>query len=272
MSVFLTASKNYTKNPDTSIFKMHTHNIYEIFCFLSGNAKYYIEGTIYNLKPNDILIINKFESHSLLIKSTAPYERLVVNFNSEALLTENPNRLLNFIINKPLGINNLYSSSTYRSTNWIYYLEKICSSYELDVKRAYLTVLINELFEAHNKTDENKSKHTEINSIVQYINDNLTNNISLEDVCNKFHFSKTHLNRKFKEIVGTTVWEYITTKRLYLAKEFLRSGIPPTTVYIKCGFNDYCTFYKSYKNKFGVSPKVDYKKFTTDPQQKYNFS
>ena len=59
------AEKNYTLLPDTSMFNMHTHNYYELFCFLSGDANYYIEGTIYNLKPNDILIINKLEALNL---------------------------------------------------------------------------------------------------------------------------------------------------------------------------------------------------------------
>ena len=132
--------------------------------------------TIYNLKPNDILIINKFEAHSLLIKSTAPYKRIVVNFDSQSLLNNNPNKLLEFITNKPLGINNHFPSSAFHSTNWIYYLKKICDSPDMEVKRMYLTVLVNELAEAHTKISDCNTQHTETNLIVQYINDNLTNN------------------------------------------------------------------------------------------------
>jgi len=258
MSYLIQIQKNYTEKPDTSMFNMHTHNNYEIFCFLSGDANYYIEGTIYNLKPNDILIINKLEAHSLLIKSTAPYKRIVINFDSDSLLIDDKNKLLKFINDKPLGINNHYPSSIFHSKNWIYYLEKICGSDDINVQRMYLTVLINELSESQKEITQKYSQHTETNSILKYINDNLTNNISLEKICDKFHFSKTHLNRKFKTVVGTTIWEYIITKRLHLAKELLKNGAHPTSVYLNCGFNDYCTFYKGYKNKFGVSPKDDF--------------
>ena len=61
----LHAQKTCTKKPDVSLFNKHTHDNYEIFCFLSGDAKYFIEGTIYDLKPNDILIIKKSDIHCL---------------------------------------------------------------------------------------------------------------------------------------------------------------------------------------------------------------
>ena len=36
--------------------------------------------------------------------------------------------------------------------------------------------------------------------------------------------SQTHLNRIFRAATGTTVWQYITIKRLYFAKELLEQG------------------------------------------------
>lgn len=78
-------------------------------------------------------------------------------------------------------------------------------------------------------------------------------------ISEKFYISKSQLNRKFKRITGSTVWEYILTKRLIFAKELLQNGEHPTTVYLKSGFKDYCSFFRAYKIKFGVSPKNDLK-------------
>ena len=36
--------KAYTEKPDLEMFNMHTHDDYEIYCFMSGSAKYYVEG------------------------------------------------------------------------------------------------------------------------------------------------------------------------------------------------------------------------------------
>ena len=107
----------------------------------------------------------------------------------------------------------------------------------------------------------NKVQET-IAAIIEYININLSTSINLESICKHFNVSKSHTNRKFKQITGCNIWNYIITKRLHLAKELLTSGHNPTEVYMLCGYNDYCSFFKGYKNMYGKSPKEDYKKLT----------
>ena len=252
---YIKSSMTYTKIPDVSKFNMHTHDTYEIYCFLSGNAKYFVEGNTYPLKPGDILIMKKAEAHSLLINSSTPYERIVVNFNSDAIGENVRSKLLNFLDGRPLGIKNRFSSTLFKGTNWLYYLKKICDSNDIDEQSVYLTVLLSELYASFHmiKTQENSSR--EIIDIVKYINNHLSEELSLDIICDRFFISKSHINRKFKKVIGSTVWEYINIKRLLLAKELLHNGISPTNVYLKCGFKDYCTFFRAYKAKFGVSPK-----------------
>lgn len=254
------AQATRTENPDPSSFNMHTHDQYEIFCFLEGNAKYFVEGNTYPLKSGDIFIMKKAEAHSLLISGCVPYERIVVNFSADAIEESMRAKLISFLDNRPLGRNNRYSASVFHDTNWLYYLKKICSSEDVQKQSIYLTVLLSELYEHYGeiKTQENANKG--IMDIVKFINNNLSENISLDSICERFFISKAHINRKFKKIIGSTVWEYITAKRLLLAKEQLQNGMAPTSVYMKCGYKDYCTFFRAYKAKFGVSPKTDARK------------
>ena len=129
--------KAYTEKPDLNKFHMHTHDNYEIYCFLSGMAKYFVEGNIYKLIPGDILIIKKAEAHILLISSDMPYERLVVNFSQEALLEENVHDAISFLDNKPLGKNNRYAITKFNDMRWMYYLETICSAEESEKSGLY---------------------------------------------------------------------------------------------------------------------------------------
>ncbi len=250
--------KNFTKDPSVTKFNIHIHDNYEIFCFLSGNAKYFVEGNFYPLKSGDILIMKKSEAHSLLIINPIPYERIVLNFNSDAISENVRNKLINFLDNRPLGTNNRYSASLFNDTNWLYYLERIRSCDDINKKSVYLTVLLFELCERFPEIKTQETSKGGIMDIVKYINSNLSGELSLDTICDRFFISKSHINRKFKKLIGTTVWEYITTKRLLLAKELLQTGTLPTDVYLKCGFKDYCTFFRAYKNKFGVSPKKDF--------------
>lgn len=256
--------KTFTKDPSITKFNIHIHDTYEIFCFLSGNAKYFVEGNLYPLKSGDILIMKKSEAHSLLIINPTPYERIVVNFNSDAISENMRTKLVSFLDNRPLGINNRYSAYLFKETNWLYYLKKICSCDDINKKMVYLTVLLSELYERFPEIKTQEASKGEIMDIVKYINLNLSGELNLDTICDRFFISKSHINRKFKKLVGTTVWEYITTKRLMLAKEFLQNGVSPTDVYLKCGFKDYCTFFRAYKTKFGVSPKKDFVKNTSE--------
>ena len=236
---------------------MHTHDTYEIYCFLSGNAKYFVEGNTYPLKPGDILVMKKAEAHSLLINSHNPYERIVVNFNSDAIGENVRTKLANFLDSRPLGVKNRYPASLFKGTQWHYYLKKICESSDINEQSVYLTVLLSELQSRFSEIETQDRSSGEIMDIVKYINDHLSEELNLDIICDRFFISKSHVNRKFKKIIGTTVWEYVSAKRLLFAKELLQTGVSPTEAYLKCGFRDYCTFYRAYKTKFGVSPKID---------------
>lgn len=78
--------------------------------------------------------------------------------------------------------------------------------------------------------------------------------------------SKNQLNRIIKKATNTTVWSYITAKRLIYANELLYQGTPPLKTCAYCGFFNYPTFYKAYKKYFGHAPSADYvRKKAVDP-------
>lgn len=255
MSVFIRAAKNYTDKPDTAMFDMHVHDSYEVFCFLSGNAHYYVEGNIYELSPGDILIINKAEVHSLLINKITPYLRIVINFSIESLLGDHK-KIYEILSKKPLGQFNLINGSMEEKNQWLYYLENIVTDDE-NQKQIYLTVLLNELCKSLEKRQQLPPQHPS-DRIIAYINQNLSQIESLEQLCELFYISKTHLNRRFKAITGSTVWEYITTKRILKAKELLSEGHAPTDVSLMLGYKEYSTFYRAYKRHLGETPKFNH--------------
>ncbi len=253
---YIHALKTYTEIPDTELFRMHSHDDYEIYCFFKGSAKYYVEGNIYHLNSGDILLMKRAEAHSLIIDKLLPYERIVINFNSEALISSLSPELIDFLDNRPLGKQNKYSESETR--NIVHYLEEICKCRNFNEQQLYLTFVLCELKKS--TPAEQDINIDSIQPIVTYINNNLFNNITLDSVADQFFMSKNHINQKFKKYTGSTIWSYIITKRLITAKNLLLNGEKPTLVYEKCGFGDYCSFYRAYKKKYGISPNEESKK------------
>lgn len=253
------ASRVYTENPQQEKFETHLHGLYELYCFLSGDADYYIEGTLYSLSPGDILIIKKSEAHSVCIKSNRPYARIVVQFSENMLIGSLKKSLLQFLDERPLGKNNLFSLADHPDKQWQYYMEQIRTTTSRAKRELYITILVKELYDArYGKNDVTPARGLGvIPEMVNYISVNLTSPLRIEDLCSKFYISRAQLNRKFKAYTGTSVWEYITNKRLLLARDLLHTKDSPATACAKAGFNDYSTFYRAYKAKFGVSPKAD---------------
>lgn len=250
---FLIGSREYTEVPGLNMFPMHYHDNYELFCFLKGSAQYYIEGHIYNLHPGDILLMKCAEAHSLIIDKVLPYERIVIYFNSAALIGELASEITDFIDNRPLGTQNRYSTST--SKELLSYLDKFCESNDFREKQLYLTFILNELRKSTPKQAESK---TSIQDIVGYINAHLFEaDITLNSIAARFFLTPNHLNRKFKQYVGDTVWSYIIAKRLATAKNMLLNGEKPFAVYEQCGFADYSSFYRAYKQKYGITPNQE---------------
>lgn len=253
----------YSKIPNQDDHHMHSHTGHEIYCFLSGDAYYMVEGTRYQLSPGDVLIMRRGETHHLILRSNTPYRRVIASFEDLSFLPdEMAERLLAPFNNRPLGEYNQYKAVQFPETHWVYYLEKIADSQKQDERMCYLLPLLNEISAAFETVKKNPSpdKTTTVAKIIEYINRHLWDDMTLSFLCEKFYISPAQINRLFREATGATVWKYITVKRLFLARELLEAGVSPTNVYAECGFNDYTTFYRAYKNYFDISPSSSYKK------------
>ena len=90
--------------------------------------------------------------------------------------------------------------------------------------------------------------------ICEYINENLTGELSLEKIARAFFVSKFYLCRAFKGYVGSSIHSYIVAKRISLAKSLIDSGESASAVAYKVGFGDYSAFYRAYVKHVGAAP------------------
>ena len=90
--------------------------------------------------------------------------------------------------------------------------------------------------------------------LVAFLEHNLSRDLTIKELSNRFFLSKTQLERVFKQHTQITLKEYITVKRLYHAKSLLENGMSAADACANAGFNDYSSFYRAYKKRFGASP------------------
>ena len=91
--------------------------------------------------------------------------------------------------------------------------------------------------------------------IFEYIDTHLDEALSLSSLADRFFQDPNTLSRKFKREVGVTVCEYIRKKRLALARVKISQGMSATQAGATSGFSDYSSFFRAFKNEYGVNPR-----------------
>lgn len=95
-----------------------------------------------------------------------------------------------------------------------------------------------------------------IGKAILYIEDNLEKKLFLEDIAQKAHFSPFHFHRLFSVVVGETLNNFITRKRIERAASHLmnKKNIPVTEVADRVGFTSLSSFSRAFKKFYGMSP------------------
>ena len=90
--------------------------------------------------------------------------------------------------------------------------------------------------------------------IVRYLDGHLTEDISIDELSERFYLSRFHMMRRFKEETGTTIHNYVSDRRLLLAKSMMEHGLSATEACFQCGFKSYAAFARAYGKFLGTTP------------------
>lgn len=245
----------------------HSHDFFELYLFLDGSVTYYIEEHAYDLIPGDLLVIPPGRMHRpVLSDSTALYERMVLWLNAGYLasLDDEKGTLRNRL--KAIGQENGYLIPL-RGEEFAFLsgllvrllaLEKERTDWIALRQRALISTLLTTVCAEESRRDaadhEVPEKFELIPAVIRYINQHYTEGLTLDHLCGEFFVSKYHLIRKFKTYTNSTVYDYIISKRIALARKLLRQGLSAADAGDGCGFSDYSNFYKSFVKKTGMTP------------------
>jgi len=250
---------------EEATLEMHIHPCYELYYSISGGKQFLIDNKLYAIAPGDLFFINQYESHRLTDVQTDTHERIIVYFHPDftkkcssgltdldRCFAEHPDTFLHKV-----------SLNFQQQERFLYLLNKITSAngYGSDITEhsaaLELLVLLNTVCERNTLSDVGltcKFNHR-IDNVLDYINQNIEQNITLEHLADYFFLSQSYLCRAFKKATGTTINKYITARRITIAKALLSSGISVNDAYERSGFSDYSSFYKAFFKLVGISPK-----------------
>lgn len=255
-------------------FDFHYHDFHKILIFLNGNAEYIIEGRRYDLQPFDILLIPAGEIHKPVVRGNAPYERIIF-YISPDFFTENSTAETNLFT--------CFEAAGSRSSNLIR-LKEDEFSYNTDspltafirqltllplssdipadeiplfgadlhqkIKVLEFLILLNRTtLTARADFSNPVTRHPAVLSIMEYINNHITEDLSIEAIADAMFLNRSYIMHLFKSETGYTIGQYITKKRLFLTNQYRSQGLSLTESCFKSGFRNYSAYYHASRQK-----------------------
>lgn len=245
-------------------FSYHYHDFHKIIVFISGKVTYHIEGKAYHLKPRDILLVSQGAIHKPEIDSSVPYERYIFWIRDD-LSCQELNTCFQKANDRSFNLVRADSALQERLKDLLPEIEQTLQNKHFGdtvLRNALFTqfmIYINRIFLRTSSSPDKKtySSDTQVEQLLKYINRNLSENLSIDQLANRFFFSKYHMMRKFKNETGYTIHNYITSKRLLMARSLISQGMPVMKAAQASGFHDYTTFVRAYKTQFGKAPSCE---------------
>ena len=244
----------------------HFHEFDKLVILLSGRVDYAVESAVYRLRPWDVLLVKHHTIHRAIIDRGELYDRVILYLDSQYLERLSRFAALTdcFSLADRAGRHLLSTEGPAR--------EQLCRLVE-ELEQAQgddqfgaeawreaclvrLLVLINRMARGGGSLAQSQPVYdAKIAQTLSYINENLTRNITVEELAERVFLSKYYFMRLFKAQTGASVHSYLRQKRLLRAARLIREGTPVNKAAADSGFRDYSVFYRAFRESFGVSPR-----------------
>ncbi len=244
----------------------HYHDFHKIILFMQGKGDYIIEGKSYPLKPRDIIFVSAGEIHRPLISDAAPYERIVIYMAPEFLqrYSRGDESLSACFLQAQTGSSVMHVMPG-KNHDLLYHMEKLernarsqgfANGLYTELLFIEFMILLNRALLDHEIEEFHEADYNpKIQGLLQFINEHLFEDLPIDVLAARSYMSKHYMMRRFKAETGYSIHQYITSKRLLHARSLLSGETPVTRICYDCGFHDYSTFSRAFREMFHMTPK-----------------
>ena len=247
------------------IVSLHSHTYLEIlYCHTGANVEYLVGSDRYKLQKGDIILLAPGVSHRPIMPEvmTEPYIRDVLWVNPDFLAS------LEQIFPRT-SVSNKNRSALIRTQNtqWAFLGELFQAGVqeEEQKKEGWEAIVLGNTLKilayldrayTDRNTDILKAEKPELlDKVTAYIENHYSDHITVDELAHKFYVSSSTISHLFKQKMGLSLYHYITQRRLISAKNLISAGTPLEHVATQVGFSDYSTFYRAFKQEYGISPR-----------------
>lgn len=262
-----------------SDLKIHTHDFIEIVYVYDGKGYHIYNDVTYPVSKGELYIINSRTPHCFYPTDKSNSEHLVVYnlcFLPEFISSINIHLPILVELSDIMLYKSLYPDEIIYSPDL-----KLSGSMRTEIEQLYekmyleftskginyvellrlslceLLLKIHRFYQQNHASPESaviKYRHQLIPDCIQYLRENYSKKVTIEELSNNFFLSKSYLSSLFKKATGSGVVEYLQHIRIERACELLtNTTLSITEISTQVGYTDYRFFNKSFKKITGVT-------------------
>ena len=213
---------------------------YLIHKILKGCGTFYYRDTVYRLQAGQAFILVPGETASWVPDDADPWAYQWIGFTGE--------------------LAGAFSSAppVFNAPEWMF------SHVNTDLRDPEDTLcymLAGDLFHLYGFLhNEGKERQDHIRRITDYILDNFTRDLSIQEIADYVGLNRDYISKLFKKRTGMTIQQRISEARFTEAIRYLYMGYPVKEAANLSGFKDLSNFSKQFKQRHGINPK-DWRKY-----------
>ncbi len=262
--VFDTAHQDFPIRP-------HWHYFYEMIYITEGTAEMHCGDTSYILSEGDMIVFTSRAVHSIFAVDRDPLKYSVLKFdiNRFAITTPYAPKLRSIFrqaeqqgmpiyfpcdITERMGGGELFARCIEEVSSRGYGYDLMLQTNIYSLLMSIIRCWLDKGFVISD--DESESDNFDIDSITEYIDSCMSENLRVADIAKKCGMSYSCFAKKFHETYGMSCKEYIERMRIFKAEEFLMfTEHDLSYISQETGFSDCSHLIKSFKKLRGITPK-----------------
>ena len=249
----------------------HVHDFIEIVYVLAGTSEQYVNEQRYDVRRGDVLFINYGAEHHFIPSEDFKFVNICFDPDSVGMEAGIKDKVFSSLqldafneMRCDIDSGKLHFSGKERE-----HVEMILEKMEIeysrkargwcDVLKSYLNVFFICLLRNVEGAAEYDEQSDLWEKVFKYIDDNISEDLTLSFIAKKCFYNPSYFSRVFKEKVGMTFSKYLSTRRVERAISILNDGGRPDEVAEAVGFASKSALYRAFLREKGLSLS-DYRK------------
>lgn len=233
------------------------HNFWELTFIDNGSLQTTLDNEVYQLQDLDLILYAPGQHHTQSNTSAHSCSYLTILFDMEL-----PDDFLvtNRVYHAHRDIHNALNNFIKVSSNEMLYDNELMLCY---LKEMIIKILQYDFLSSSpvaSSPMQQKFESEILNEIILYINDNIYEQLTIEEICHKFSISRSSLQTLFKNNLNIAPKQYISNLKLSKSKLLIKESIYTISeISNRLGFTSIHYFSRRFKQEYGITP-TDYAK------------